>query len=71
MKTYKICVTRFSLIKNEYVVDIIIVKTKDIYHEIGKIYCILEQIKDIHYEEIKNNIKGNKFKEIYFEESEI
>lgn len=69
MKTYKIYIRRYSIVKNEYIVDVKIVRTKDIYHEIGYIYCnSLEEIQRIDYEEIKIKPCGKNFDKIFFEE---
>ena len=53
MKTYKLFINQYNIMKNDYVVREKIVKTNDIYHEIGKIYCTeLCKIKRIDYLEI-------------------
>ena len=54
MKKYKLWIRKYNLFKNEYEVIEKIVRTNDIYHEIGYIYCTtLEDIKRIDYYEIK------------------
>lgn len=54
MKTYKLYIREYNLFKNDYVVRTEIVKTNDIYHEIGKIYCqSIVEIKRIDYIELK------------------
>ena len=54
MKKYKLWIRKYNLFKNEYEVIEKIVRTNDIYHEIGYIYCTtLEDIKRIDYLEIK------------------
>lgn len=54
MKTYKLFIRKYNLFKNDYEVIEQIIKTNDIYHEIGYIYCTtLEDIKRIDYTEIK------------------
>ena len=69
IKAYRIFVTRYSIIRNRDVVEVRLVKTKDIYHEIGKIYCnTFEQIKDIRYEQIEPKIMGKSIKKIYIGE---
>jgi hypothetical protein len=69
MKTYKLYIRRYSILKNNYITDIRIIKTNDIYHEIGYIYCnSLEEIKRIDYEEIEFESKGNKYDKIFLEE---
>lgn len=54
MKKYKLWIVKYNLFKNKYEVLEEIVKTNDIYHEIGYKYCTtIEDIKRIDYEEIK------------------
>lgn len=54
MKTYKLFIRKYNLFANDYIVYEQIVKTNDIYHTIGYIYCTsLEHIKRIDYFEIK------------------
>ena len=54
MKKYKLFIRKYNFIKNDYEVIEKIIETKDIYHEIGYIYCTtLEEIKRIDYIEIK------------------
>ena len=54
MKKYKVFIRKYNLAKNDYEVVEEIVKTSDIYHEIGYIYCTtLEEIKRIDYVELK------------------
>ena len=54
MKKYKLWIRKYNLFKNEYEVIEKIVRTNDIYHEIGYIYCTtFEDIKRIDYHEIK------------------
>lgn len=53
MKTYKLFINQYNIMKNDYVVREKIIKTNDIYHEIGKLYCTeLCKIKRIDYQEI-------------------
>lgn len=53
MSRYKLWIRKYSLFKNDYVVEEKIVETNDIYHEIGYIYCTtLEDIKRIDYKEL-------------------
>ena len=60
MKTYKLFIRKYNFMKNDYEVVEEIVKTNDIYHEIGYIYCTtLEEIKRIDYVELKE--RGNKW----------
>lgn len=50
MKKYKLFIKKYNFIKNNYEVVEKIIETKDIYHEIGYIYCTtLEEIKRIDY----------------------
>lgn len=59
MKTYKLFINQYNIMKNDYVVREKIVKTNDIYHEIGKIYCTeLCKIERIGYIEIKEDSKN-------------
>lgn len=54
MRIYKLFIRKYNLFKNDYEVIEEIIKTNDIYHEIGYIYCTtLEEIKRIDYIEIK------------------
>lgn len=54
MKKYKLWIRKYNLFKHYYEVIEKIVKTNDIYHEIGYIYCTtIEDIKRIDYMEIK------------------
>ena len=54
MKKYKLWIRKYNLFKNEYEVIEKIVRTNDIYHEIGYIYCTtLEKIERIDYQEVK------------------
>ena len=54
MKKYKLWIQKYNIFKNDYEVIEKIVRTNDIYHEIGYIYCTtLEDIKRIDYHEIK------------------
>ena len=60
IKTYRLYIREYSLFANDYIVREEIVKTNDLYHEIGKIYCqSLVAIKRIDYEELKE--KGGKY----------
>ena len=53
MKTYKLYIREYNIVKNDYVVREETVETNDIYHEIGKIYCqSIVEIKRIDYQEI-------------------
>ena len=50
MRTYKLFIRKYNLLKNDHEVIEEIVETKDIYQEIGYIYCTtLEEIKRIDY----------------------
>ncbi len=54
MKTYKLFIRKYNFMKNDYEVVEKIIKTNDIYHEIGHIYCTtLEEIERIDYTEVK------------------
>ena len=54
MKTYKLFIRKYNIMKNDYEVVEQIVKTNDIYHEIGYIYCTtLEEIERIDYVELE------------------
>mgnify|MGYP005768394161 CR=1 FL=1 len=54
MRTYKLFIRKYNFMKNDYEVVKRTVKTNDIYHEIGYIYCTtLEEIKRIDYYELK------------------
>lgn len=54
MKTYKLFIRRYELTINDYITEERIVKTNDIYHEIGYIYSTsIVRIKRIDYMEIK------------------
>lgn len=54
MKTYKLFIRQYNIMKNDYVIYEKIVKTNDIYHEIGYLYCTeLQHIKRIDYIELK------------------
>ena len=54
MKKYKLFIRKYNIFKNDYEVEKKLVKTNDIYHEIGYIYCsTLEEIKRIDYTEVK------------------
>lgn len=56
MKTYKLFIRKYNMVLNDYVTIEKVVKTNDIYHEIGYIYCTsIEHIKRIDYIEIKEN----------------
>lgn len=60
MKLYKLFICQYNLSINDYKVYEKIVKTNDIYHEIGYLYCTsLARIKRIDYVEIKvdDNVK--------------
>ena len=60
MKTYKLFIRQYNIMKNDYVTYEKIVKTNDIYHEIGYLYCTgLQHIKRIDYIELKgdSNVK--------------
>lgn len=60
MKKYKLWIIKYNLFKNDYEVIEKIVKTNDIYHEIGYIYCTtIEDIKRIDYMEIKEQTNDN------------
>jgi len=54
MKQYKLLTRKYNILKRDYILEERIVKTNDIYHEIGYIYCTtIEDIKRIDYYEIK------------------
>jgi len=54
MKQYKLLIRKYNILKRDYILEERIVKTNDIYHEIGYIYCTtIEDIKRIDYYEIK------------------
>lgn len=54
MKTYKLFIRQYNIMKNDYVTYEKIVNTNDIYHEIGYLYCTeLQHIKRIDYIELK------------------
>lgn len=56
MTTYKLFIRKYDIRVNDYVVVERIIKTDDLYHEIGKIYCqSIEDIKRIDYKELKTN----------------
>lgn len=60
MKTYKLLINRYSIISNDYIIEERIVKTLDIYHTIGYIYCTsLVHIKRIDYYEVIDDEKEN------------
>lgn len=60
MKKYKLWIRKYNLFKNDYEVIEKIVKTNDIYHKIGYIYCTtIEDIKRIDYMEIKEQTNDN------------
>lgn len=53
MSEWKLFIRKYSIVKNDYIVEERIVRTNDIYHTIGEIYCTtLEDIKRIDYYEI-------------------
>ena len=57
MKIYKLFIRKYNFMKNDYEVIEKIVRTNDIYHEIGYIYCTtLEEIKRIDYVELKEEV---------------
>lgn len=53
MEKYKLLIRKYNLLKNDYEVIEKIVKTNDIYHEIGYIYCTTLDIKRIDYMKIE------------------
>ncbi|MBR6613203.1 MAG: hypothetical protein IKK84_00360 [Clostridia bacterium] len=54
VKKYKLFIRKYDIKVNDYVVVEKIIETKDLYHEIGKIYCqSIEEIKRIDYKELK------------------
>lgn len=58
MKAYKLFIRKYNIMKNDYEVVEKIVKTDDIYHEIGYLYCTtLEEIRRIDYVELKEGEK--------------
>lgn len=51
---YKLFIRKYSILKNDYIVEEYTVETKDIYHTIGEIYCrTIEDIKRIDYVKIE------------------
>ena len=53
-KTYKLFIRQYNILANDYVTYERTIKTKDLYHEIGKIYCTeICEIKRIDYYEIE------------------
>ena len=53
-KTYKLFIRQYNILANDYVTYERTIKTKDLYHEIGKIYCTeMCAIKRIDYYEIE------------------
>ena len=53
-KTYKLFIRKYDITKNDYIVKEEIIKTNDLYHEIGKIYSTsIEHIKRIDYQEVE------------------
>lgn len=57
LKKYKVFITRYNIIKNDYEIIEKIIETSDIYHEIGYIYCTtFEEIKSIRYFEISSKM---------------
>ena len=72
MKKYKLFINEYNPTINDYIVNEKIVKTEDIYHEIGFIYCnSITDIKRIDYKEIEvGNMEfeiEEKLKEEYFD----
>ncbi len=54
LKTYKLFIRHYDIITNDYKITEKIIKTNDIYHEIGYIYCTsIVLIKRIDYIEIR------------------
>ena len=54
MKTYKLYIRHYDFISNDFITSIQYVKTNDIYHIIGMLYCkSIVEIKRIDFEEIK------------------
>ena len=69
MKTYKLFIKQYSPLKNDYVLYIKMVRTNDIYHEIGKLYCTeICDIKRIDYEEIIDKKYGPSIDKLFIEE---
>lgn len=69
MKTYKLFIRQYSPLKNDYVVYVKIIRTNDIYHEIGKLYCTETcDIKRIDYEEIIDKTYGSSIDKLFIEE---
>ena len=55
-KTYKLFIRQYNILANDYVTYERTIKTKDLYHEIGKIYCTeICEIKRIDYYEIEGD----------------
>lgn len=55
MKKYKLLIRRYSLVRDKYITEERIIRTNDIYHEIGFIYChSIVRIKRIYYYEIND-----------------
>lgn len=54
LKTYKLFIRHYDITTNDYKTTEKIIKTNDIYHEIGYIYCTsIVLIKRIDYIEIR------------------
>ena len=71
MKTYKLFIQEYNIMKNDYITREEIVKTNDIYHEIGKIYCqSLVRIKRIDYLDITKDLK-QEIEKLYDKEEQI
>lgn len=55
MKTYKLFIRKYDILSNDYITEVRIVHTTDLYHTIGYIYCTtIEDIKRIDYYELKD-----------------
>lgn len=55
MKTYKLFIRQYNIMINDYITYEKLVKTNDIYHEIGYLYCTeLQHIKRIDFVELKD-----------------
>lgn len=55
VKTYRLFIRKYNIFANDYIVEERIVKTHDIYHTIGMIYCnTKEEIDRILYMELKD-----------------
>lgn len=66
---YKIFYKKYSVFGNGYLSYVKVVKTADIYHEVGKLICTsIEHVKDIWYGTIKDE-NAYKVSVAYWEEN--